>query len=205
MISLYGDIQSQPTRALWTLAECEKDRMGAFKRVNVHLSKLEQYDKDFKKINPVGKVPAFKLDGEGTTPDFNMFESHAIMKFICGLKQLPDHWYPTSPNRDLKLQARMDIYLDWHHANLRMGAGGYLFRKYFSALMDKDGVGATEESIKESWKILNRSLQQIERIWLKPDRGYKFMFSDKPSIADLSLACELTQLEAIKFPLHKFP
>jgi hypothetical protein len=31
------------------------------------------------------------------------------------------------------------------------------------------------------------------------------MFSDKSSIADLSLACELTQLETINYPLHKFP
>ena len=134
-----------------------------------------------------------------------MFESHAIMKFICGYKRLPDHWYPTSNLRDLGMQAKMDMYLDWHHANIRMGAGGYLFRKYFSGLMDKNGVYSSKESVEESWKILNRSLQQVERIWLFKDRGYKFMFSDFPSIADLSLACELTQLESINFPLHKFP
>ena len=134
-----------------------------------------------------------------------MFESHAIMKFICGYKKLPDHWYPTSPQRDLILQAKMDQYLDWHHANIRMGAGGFLFRKFFSGLMDKNGVYSSKESIDESWKILNRSLHQIQRIWLRKDRGHKFMFSDKPSIADLSLACELTQLESINYPLHKYP
>lgn len=31
------------------------------------------------------------------------------------------------------------------------------------------------------------------------------MFGDKPSICDLSLACELTNLEAINFDLAKFP
>ena len=91
--------------------------------------------------------------------DFNMFESIAIMKYLCALKHLPDHWYPTSANRDIKLQARMDMYLDWHHAGIRMGAGGYFFRKYFSGLMDKDGIWASKESIEESWKIINRSLQ----------------------------------------------
>jgi hypothetical protein len=37
----------------------------------------------------------------------------------------------------------MDIYLDWHHAGIRMGSGGYMFRKYFSGLMDKEGVWAS--------------------------------------------------------------
>ena len=124
------------------------------------------------------------------------------MKYLCALKNLPDHWYPS----DIKERAKMDMYLDWHHAGIRMGAGGYFFRKYFSGLMDKNGVWASKESIEESWKIMSRSLQQIERIWLKPTRGFKFMFSDHPSIADLTLACELTQMEGINFPLkEKFP
>lgn len=76
------------------------------------------------------------------------------MKFMCAIRNLPDHWYPADP----MLRARVDMYLDWHHAGIRMGAGGYMFRKYFSGLMDKDGVWATQFAIDESWQILNRSL-----------------------------------------------
>ena len=45
----------------------------------------------------------------------------------------------------------MDTYLDWHHGNIRMGAGGYMFRKYFSGIMDRNGVGASEFAIGESY------------------------------------------------------
>ena len=49
---------------------------------------------------------------------------------------------------------------------------------------------------------------QILRIWLPGTRKTQFMFGDKPSIADLSLAYELTQLDGIGFaPVleEKFP
>ena len=50
------------------------------------------------------------------------------------------------------------------------------------------------------------SLKYIEKIWLYQDRKTKFMFSDKPSIADLSLACELTALIGFGYPIEeKFP
>ena len=53
----------------------------------------------------------------------------------------------------------MDMYLDWHHASIRMGAGGYLFRKYFSGMMDKDGKWASQFAVDESWDIMNRCLK----------------------------------------------
>ena len=101
-ISLYGDVASQPARAVWILAECEKERIGNWEKVEINLSKMEQYDPKYKQINPIGKVPAMKISTPGGQ-DFNMFESIAIMKYLCSLKNLPDHWYPTSANRDIKL------------------------------------------------------------------------------------------------------
>ena len=82
-------------------------------------------------------------------PDFNLFESHAIMKYICFQNDLPQHWYPFAAKTDeeIKLRSGMDMYLDWHHNGIRMGAGGFMFRKYFSALMDKNGKGDSEYSI----------------------------------------------------------
>ena len=94
------------------------------------------------------------------------------------------------------------MYLDWHHAGIRMGAGGFMFRKYFSALMDKNGKGDTEFSVQEAWTILVKSLKYIERIWLPRNSSKRFMFGDDPSIADLSLACELGNLSAID---HLYP
>ena len=121
------------------------------------------------------------------------------MKYMCRVKDLPQHWYPTKveTKEDTRLQAKIDMYLDWHHANIRMGAGGYMFKKFFSGLMDKNGVWVPEDSVNESFKIMTRSLKQIENIWLPLNSPTPFMFGDKPSIADLSLAGEVANMEAI--------
>ena len=171
--------------------------MGPYEEVVVNLQMMEQYSKWFKKINPIGKLPAMKVKREGK-PDFDMFESGAMMIYLCRSRGFDDHWYP---HNDALMQAKLDMYLHWHHGNIRMGAGGYMFRKYFSGLMDKNGVWSTDVAVKEAWKLIEDSLKQIQKVWLKPDRGHKYMFGEKPSICDLLLACELTNLGAINFDL----
>ena len=196
MLKIYADLTSQPARACVALCTIETERVRDWEHVRVRLSKAEHRTPEYKKMNPNGKVPAMRVVTAGK-PDFHLFESHAMMKYICQAKQLPDHWYPTSSSKDIEMLARMDMYLDWHHANIRMGAAGYIWSKYFQKNMT--GIEAPPERISESLRILFRSLQQIERIWLTPSRGTKFMFGDQPSIADLSLACEITQLEGISY------
>lgn len=90
---LYGDWLSQPVRAVFTLANVEAEKMGNFKIVEIEIRKGENRTPQYKAINPVAGVPALKevRDGE---PDFTMFESHAIMKYMCIRRDLPDHWYP---------------------------------------------------------------------------------------------------------------
>ena len=60
------------------------------KEVNVMM--LEQYNEEFKKVNPNGKVPAILDSG------FNLYESHTILRYLATSKGCPDHWYP----KDLK-------------------------------------------------------------------------------------------------------
>ena len=50
ILYLYGDLQSQPTRALWVLAMENEAKIGKWKRVDVNLSKFDQYKPEFKKI-----------------------------------------------------------------------------------------------------------------------------------------------------------
>ena len=80
-----------------------------------------------------------------------MYESHAIMKFVCEFKKLPDHWYPTSPGKDLEMRTKMDMYLDWHHSNVRVGSAFYFFRKYVAGLTNKDGTWPSEEKVNEAY------------------------------------------------------
>ena len=89
---LLGDYSSQPSRAVFALATINKDKVN-FTITPVNISMLEQYKPEFKKVNPVAKVPGMREINPGES-DFNMMESHAIMKYICQRQNLPQHWYP---------------------------------------------------------------------------------------------------------------
>ena len=91
--------------------------------------------------------------------DINLFESHTILRYLHETRNLPDHWYPKDPRK----RAKVDEYLDWHHNGLRLGAGGYLFRKYLSLLTGKP---APKEAIQESIVIFQKALTLMEKYWL---------------------------------------
>ena len=70
------------------------------------------------------------------------------MKYLHNTRGTPDHWYP---HNDLRKRAKVDEYLDWHHNGLRLGCGGYFFRKYASPFIGKP---APKEAIEESWNLI---------------------------------------------------
>ena len=61
------------------------------------------------------------------------------------------------------------------------------------------GREANEVIIEEDWKNLLASMKKLEQVWLPNNSTKKYMFGDQPTIADLSLAMELIQLEGIDF------
>lgn len=63
-----------------------------------------------------------------------------------------------------------------------------------STLAPALGLKKNPQAAAEGEKILSASLEQIESFWLKGN-GRFLLGSFKPSIADLSLVCELMQLE----------
>lgn len=61
------------------------------------------------------------------------------------------------------------------------------------------GLTTSPEAVKQAEKLLMQSLGVIESVWLKGDA--KFLLGNpQPSIADLSLVCEIMQLEVCLFP-----
>ena len=123
----------------------------------------QQYGKleEFKKLNPNGKVPAILDHG------FNLYESHTILRYLATSRDCPDHWYPT----DFKKRAKINEYLDWHHNNIRLGAGGYFFRKYVSGLTGKP---APASLIQESYDMIEKSCSTIEKMFFYHDKTYMF-------------------------------
>lgn len=184
-LKVYVDRMSQPSRAV--LIFCKVNGID-FEEIRVDILKNQQYTPEYKAINPMYQVPAI-ADGR-----FKLFESHAILIYIsCAFPGVASHWYPG----DLSKRAKIHSVLDWHHSNLRRGAAGLVFNTLLAPIK---GLPLNPQVAKESEQILIRSLSKLENFWLKDGRF--LVGSSKPSIADLSLVCELMQLELLSEEDH---
>ncbi|KAB0370157.1 hypothetical protein FD755_018119 [Muntiacus reevesi] len=115
-LELYLDLLSQPCRAIYIFA---KKNSIPFELRTVDLRKGQHLSDAFAQVNPLQKVPVLK-DG-----DFILTESVAILLYLAGKYEVPDHWYP----RDLQACARVDEYLAWQHTALRRNCLRALWHK----------------------------------------------------------------------------
>ncbi|URE04744.1 Glutathione S-transferase [Musa troglodytarum] len=155
-----------------------------FEEVTIDFTTGKHRLPDFKEINPMAEVPGI-VHG-----DLKLFESHAILCYLASaFPGVPDHWYPA----DIVSRAKIQSILDWHHSNLRRGALNYCIN---SALGPVRSLPLNPQAAIEDEKILSASLSKLESVWLKGDA--KFLLGNfQPSVADLSLACEIMQLEVV--------
>ncbi|XAR70307.1 Glutathione transferase [Bertholletia excelsa] len=180
-LKVYADRMSEPSRAV--LIFCKVNGIE-FEEIKVDLAAREQYSPEFKEINPMSQVPAI-VHGM-----FNLFESHAILRYLAGaFPGVADHWYPS----DLARRAKIDSVLDWHHSTLRHGTVT-LVRN--TALAPAIGRQPNLHAAAEGEKILSSSLEKLETFWLKEDAQF-LLGNSQPSIADVSLVCEVMQLEVL--------
>ncbi|CAN6476090.1 unnamed protein product [Victoria cruziana] len=180
-LRVYADRISQPSRAI--LIFCKVNGID-FEEVKVNIAKGEHRRPEFKDINPMKQVPAI-VDGR-----LRLFESHAILRYLsCAYPGIPDHWYPA----DLSKRAKIDSVLDWHHNNLRRGAATLALNRVLAPAL---GLPLNPELAAKAEKILIFSLSKIESVWLQGN-GKFLQDGLQPSIADLSLVCEIMQLEVL--------
>ncbi|EYU23489.1 hypothetical protein ABFS82_01G074200 [Erythranthe guttata] len=177
-LKVYADRMSQPSRAI--LIFCKANGLE-FEEVPIQLAKKQHHSPEFAEINPMKQVPAI-VHG-----DFKLFESHAILIYLASaFPGVADHWYPA----DARKRAKIHSVLDWHHSNLRRGSVGYIFNNTIALAF---GLPLNPKAEAEGEKLLLASLSTIESLWLED--GPFLLGNSKPSIADLSLVCEITQLE----------
>ncbi|KAL7167514.1 hypothetical protein ACSBR2_038055 [Camellia fascicularis] len=181
-LKIYADRLSQPSRAV--LIFCKLNGID-FEEITVDFVKRQTQSPEFKEINPMAEVPAI-MHG-----DFKLFESHAILRYLaCAFPGVADHWYPT----DLIKRAKIDSVLDWHHSNLRRGEVTLVQNTALATIL---GRQPGPHVVPEAEKILSASLEKIETFWLK-ENGQFLLGNSQPSIADLSLVCEIMQLEVME-------
>ncbi|XP_052620505.1 glutathione S-transferase T1-like [Lactuca sativa] len=179
-LKVYADRMSQPSRAV--LIFCKINGID-FEEIRVDVLKNQQFSPEYKAINPMHQVPAI-VDGR-----FKLFESHAILIYICSaFPGVASHWYPG----DLSKRAKIHSVLDWHHSNLRRGSAGLVFN---TILAHNDAHHAYPQVVNQAEGILMKSLNKLETFWLKDGRF--LVGSSQPSIADISLVCEIMQLQLL--------
>ncbi|CAN4115460.1 unnamed protein product [Withania somnifera] len=178
-LKVYVDRLSQPSRAI--LIFCKLNGIE-FEEVHIDLSKGQHRSPEYQEVNPMKQVPSIV---HGT---FKLFESHAILRYLASaFPGVADHWYPS----DLQKRANVESVLDWHHSNLRRGSAGYVFN---SVLAPAFGLPVNPEAAAEGKKLLSASLATIDTFWLQKDGSF-LAGNSQPSLADLSLVCEIMQLE----------
>ena len=99
-MKIYANPISPPSRMVVAVANfLEID----FEYVNVDLHEGEHLKEDFEKVNPFKKIPAF------VQRDFTLFESFAIMRYLCDNLggDRGEYIFP----RDAKKRAEINMYL----------------------------------------------------------------------------------------------
>uniref|UniRef100_A0A7C9CV68 Glutathione transferase n=1 Tax=Opuntia streptacantha TaxID=393608 RepID=A0A7C9CV68_OPUST len=179
-LKVYADRMSQPSRAV--ILFCKLNRID-FEEVKIDISKRQHLSPEFAEINPMRQVPAI-VDGR-----FKLSESHAILIYLaCSFPGVADHWYPA----DVSKRAKIHSVLDWHHSNLRRGAMLYVINTTLAPAL---GFPLNPQAAAKAEEVLDASLSKIESVWLRGS-GKFLLGSNQPSIADLSLVCEIMQLES---------
>jgi glutathione S-transferase len=145
----------------------------AYELRHVAMDKGEHMSPDFMAINPNHQVPVL-TDGE-----LRLFESNAILRYLANKHGLTD-WYPPEPAR----RAVVDQWLDWNQCRLSSAVIDIVFNKVFLGPKgDQAAIARGEARVAELTPILEIALQDSA-----------FLAGDAPTIADISVASNLTQL-----------
>ncbi|MDX2213986.1 MAG: glutathione S-transferase family protein [Oculatellaceae cyanobacterium bins.114] len=153
----------------------------------VDLQKGETRTPDFLKLNPTGRTPVLQ-DG-----DFVLWESTAIMQYL--VDQVPNSLFPTDP------KSRADIlrWQSWQLAHWHQGCQPLQFENFIKPLLqlgepDPHVVQRATEIFHQNAIALDNHLSER-----------KFLVNDTLTLADFSVAADLTYAVPGQFPLEDYP
>jgi glutathione S-transferase len=169
MYSLYQFPLSPASRRVHSLlAQCELP----FELRNVDMMVGQHLSPEYLAVNPNHQVPTL-IDG-----DLKIHESNAILRYLCNQHRL-ESWYPS----EVHSRAKVDQWLDWTQCRFVPAMRDIVLNEVF--LGEKGDAMAAKrgrDNLKELFPILENSLSG------------RFLVTDDPTIADLSLASCVFQL-----------
>ena len=118
-LDIYGHILSQPVRTVVVFAKLSSIEY-TFHEINMLKGDLNT--DEYKRINPYESMPAIVHDG------FNVWESGAIISYLADAFNVDNQWYP----KDIKIRARINAYIHWHHQGTREHLVAYIWAKKFA-------------------------------------------------------------------------
>ena len=102
-VKLYSFCLSPPARLAHLVAELSGVE---YEKVEVDLSKAEQFSSEFVAVNPLHQVPVLEDHGR------NMAQSREICKHLMdehSTSPANDHWYPAEPAQ----REEVDAWMEW--------------------------------------------------------------------------------------------
>ncbi|CAK72830.1 unnamed protein product (macronuclear) [Paramecium tetraurelia] len=185
-LTLYFNFVSPPSKAVKSLLKLAQI---TYTEKDIDLKGGENTRPPYTNINPNQTLPAI------TFGNFSLFESHAIMKFICIQFNLTE-FYPNYP-----LRSKIDSFLDFHHTGFK-SLTIYTMDFFFGPKFFKKPIpNNKEERIRE----LNESLQFFIDTFLGGGHYKYIMGSKTPTIADLTFIGEISGLFLVDFDFTPFP
>jgi glutathione S-transferase len=133
-------------------------------------------------VNPLGKVPLW-VDSDGSC----IWESNAIMRFICLKHRLPPHFSSTD---NLEMRTRTNMALDWSTKTLF---------PHIRQVLDPTGYERSDASDVATGKLyLDMDFKVLTNFFLKE---MPFIGGQVPNIADYVIGMQCLMLFATDYPL----
>jgi glutathione S-transferase len=155
----------------------------------IRVGSPEIRSEEYGKINPMQTIPAIVHNG------YNLWDSAAIIPYLADAFNVDNQWYP----KDIKVRARINAYIHWHHQATRAPLAGYMRAKvvfptfYGAPPLTPEAEVPFKEAVEEWFSNFK---------WQLKDTGYAARTLG-PTIADIFAYNELISMtEIVDIPAH---
>lgn len=209
-ISLYAHRLSQPSRAVEILL---RELTLPYDWQEIDFANGEaRADWFAERVNPLRTIPAVVVTGEDERTDLALGESQAILRYLCRRapdRELANRWYPG--DEDPAHSARIDLWLAWHHGNVRAYdmfhdiMNLHLTLPMLKYELQAGALVPLQAGLSRGLATLEDHFERQAATTQAGDRAPTLAGGDHPSLADLAIACELYQIVAVGYRFTRYP